>query len=146
MVSFFEVALAAAHFLSAAFVCSSVCAGSEQTGGEEDRDEVFTVEIRRGPHGLGLALVDGMVRKRRSLLLLLSRFASSSDRRFCFTENAAEDERRLREVGGSGLSGRSEPEAEDGRPHPGGERRQPGGDGLQQVGGARPAERTASSC
>ncbi|KAF6716827.1 Ras-associating and dilute domain-containing protein [Oryzias melastigma] len=34
--------------------------GSEQTGGEEDRDEVFTVEIRRGPHGLGLALVDGM--------------------------------------------------------------------------------------
>ncbi|XP_051245330.1 ras-associating and dilute domain-containing protein-like [Dicentrarchus labrax] len=27
---------------------------------EEDREEVFTVELRRGPHGLGLALVDGM--------------------------------------------------------------------------------------
>lgn len=26
---------------------------------EEDREEVFTVELRRGPHGLGLALVDG---------------------------------------------------------------------------------------
>ncbi|MEQ2314939.1 hypothetical protein AMECASPLE_017120 [Ameca splendens] len=26
---------------------------------EEDREDVFTVEIRRGPHGLGLALVDG---------------------------------------------------------------------------------------
>lgn len=28
---------------------------------EEDREEVFTVELRRGPHGLGLALVDGTV-------------------------------------------------------------------------------------
>ncbi|KAL1251623.1 hypothetical protein QQF64_019419, partial [Cirrhinus molitorella] len=27
---------------------------------EDDRDEVFTVELMRGPHGLGLALVDGM--------------------------------------------------------------------------------------
>ncbi|XP_029914785.1 ras-associating and dilute domain-containing protein-like isoform X2 [Myripristis murdjan] len=27
---------------------------------EEDRDEVFTVELHRGPHGLGLALVDGL--------------------------------------------------------------------------------------
>uniref|UniRef100_A0A3B3TRR0 Ras association and DIL domains 2a n=1 Tax=Poecilia latipinna TaxID=48699 RepID=A0A3B3TRR0_9TELE len=26
---------------------------------EDDREEVFTVEIHRGPHGLGLALVDG---------------------------------------------------------------------------------------
>ncbi|KAM4598618.1 ras-associating and dilute domain-containing protein-like isoform 2-T2 [Polymixia lowei] len=26
----------------------------------EDREEVFTVELQRGPHGLGLALVDGM--------------------------------------------------------------------------------------
>ncbi|XP_069021588.1 LOW QUALITY PROTEIN: ras-associating and dilute domain-containing protein-like [Embiotoca jacksoni] len=26
---------------------------------EEEREEVFTVELRRGPHGLGLALVDG---------------------------------------------------------------------------------------
>ncbi|KAK2833020.1 hypothetical protein Q5P01_016909 [Channa striata] len=26
---------------------------------EEDREDVFTVELRRGPHGLGLALVDG---------------------------------------------------------------------------------------
>lgn len=29
---------------------------------EEDDQEVFTVELHRGPHGLGLALVDGMVR------------------------------------------------------------------------------------
>lgn len=29
---------------------------------EEEEQEVFTVELRRGPHGLGLALVDGMVR------------------------------------------------------------------------------------
>lgn len=29
---------------------------------EDDRDEVCTVELMRGPHGLGLALVDGMVR------------------------------------------------------------------------------------
>uniref|UniRef100_A0A8C6PEL0 Ras association and DIL domains 2a n=1 Tax=Nothobranchius furzeri TaxID=105023 RepID=A0A8C6PEL0_NOTFU len=27
---------------------------------DEDKEEVFTVEIHRGPHGLGLALVDGM--------------------------------------------------------------------------------------
>ncbi|TRY54232.1 hypothetical protein DNTS_035427 [Danionella cerebrum] len=27
---------------------------------EDDRDEVFTVELQRGPHGLGLALVDGL--------------------------------------------------------------------------------------
>lgn len=29
---------------------------------EEDREEVFTVELKKGPHGLGLALVDGTVR------------------------------------------------------------------------------------
>lgn len=29
---------------------------------EEEEQEVFTVELHRGPHGLGLALVDGMVR------------------------------------------------------------------------------------
>lgn len=29
---------------------------------EDDRDEVFTVELKKGPHGLGLALVDGLVR------------------------------------------------------------------------------------
>lgn len=28
---------------------------------EEDTEEVFTVELHRGPHGLGLALVDGTV-------------------------------------------------------------------------------------
>lgn len=28
---------------------------------EKEGDEVFTVELHRGPHGLGLALVDGMV-------------------------------------------------------------------------------------
>lgn len=30
---------------------------------EEEDQEVFTVELRRGAHGLGLALVDGMVRR-----------------------------------------------------------------------------------
>ncbi|XP_078125387.1 ras-associating and dilute domain-containing protein-like isoform X2 [Sander vitreus] len=32
----------------------------EEKEEEEDREEVFTVELHRGPHGLGLALVDGM--------------------------------------------------------------------------------------
>ncbi|KAM3598954.1 uncharacterized protein V6R79_024667 [Siganus canaliculatus] len=32
---------------------------AEDDNGEEDREEVFTVELHRGPHGLGLALVDG---------------------------------------------------------------------------------------
>lgn len=32
---------------------------------EEEDQEVFTVELHRGPHGLGLALVDGMVRPSR---------------------------------------------------------------------------------
>uniref|UniRef100_A0A4W4EWU4 Uncharacterized protein n=1 Tax=Electrophorus electricus TaxID=8005 RepID=A0A4W4EWU4_ELEEL len=27
---------------------------------EDEQDEVFTIELRRGPHGLGLALVDGL--------------------------------------------------------------------------------------
>ncbi|CAL8289787.1 unnamed protein product [Boreogadus saida] len=27
---------------------------------EDDEDEVFTVELNRGPHGLGMALVDGL--------------------------------------------------------------------------------------
>ncbi|XP_031174724.1 RA_Radil_like and Myo5p-like_CBD_Rasip1 domain-containing protein isoform X2 [Sander lucioperca] len=31
----------------------------EEKEEEEDREEVFTVELHRGPHGLGLALVDG---------------------------------------------------------------------------------------
>ncbi|XP_029294272.1 ras-associating and dilute domain-containing protein-like [Cottoperca gobio] len=31
----------------------------EEEEEEEDREEVFTVELHRGPHGLGLALVDG---------------------------------------------------------------------------------------
>ncbi|XP_078808021.1 ras-associating and dilute domain-containing protein-like isoform X2 [Oryzias latipes] len=30
------------------------------TGAQDDQEEVFSVEIHRGPHGLGLALVDGM--------------------------------------------------------------------------------------
>nr|XP_057904402.1 ras-associating and dilute domain-containing protein-like isoform X2 [Doryrhamphus excisus] len=35
-------------------------AESQQGAGEDDgREDVFTVEIHRGPHGLGLALVDG---------------------------------------------------------------------------------------
>ncbi|KAI1896603.1 hypothetical protein AGOR_G00096470 [Albula goreensis] len=32
----------------------------ERSGGEEEEEEVFAVELQRGPHGLGLALVDGM--------------------------------------------------------------------------------------
>ncbi|KAM6957423.1 ras-associating and dilute domain-containing protein-like [Aplochiton taeniatus] len=32
----------------------------EEESEEEDREEVFTVELQKGPHGLGLALVDGM--------------------------------------------------------------------------------------
>lgn len=38
----------------------------EEVKDEEDQEEdqeVFTVELHRGPHGLGLALVDGMVRR-----------------------------------------------------------------------------------
>uniref|UniRef100_A0A8C6PGT9 Ras association and DIL domains 2a n=1 Tax=Nothobranchius furzeri TaxID=105023 RepID=A0A8C6PGT9_NOTFU len=36
-------------------------ASESRTGSvDEDKEEVFTVEIHRGPHGLGLALVDGM--------------------------------------------------------------------------------------
>lgn len=37
--------------------------GKTEDAQEEDREEVFTVELHRGPHGLGLALVDGMVSK-----------------------------------------------------------------------------------
>ncbi|XP_054616125.1 ras-associating and dilute domain-containing protein-like isoform X3 [Dunckerocampus dactyliophorus] len=33
--------------------------GAEEEEKEEEREDVFTVEIHRGPHGLGLALVDG---------------------------------------------------------------------------------------
>ncbi len=46
------------------FVCAaSGCAEckTENVEEEEDREEVFTVELHRGPHGLGLALVDGTV-------------------------------------------------------------------------------------
>ena len=35
---------------------------TENDEDEEDEDEVFTVELNRGPHGLGMALVDGLVR------------------------------------------------------------------------------------
>lgn len=38
---------------------------------EEDGEEVFMVELHRGPHGLGLALVDGTVSDFFLLLLLL---------------------------------------------------------------------------
>lgn len=44
---------------------------------EEDREEVFTVELHRGPHGLGLALVDGTVRSLPHFLSP-STFTSSS--------------------------------------------------------------------
>lgn len=42
----------------------------EEEDDDDDRDEMFTVELMKGPHGLGLALVDGMVR-------ILSLFYSS---------------------------------------------------------------------
>lgn len=48
-------------------------------------------------------------------------------------ENSAEDERHLRQVGGPRLARRSLRQAEDGRPHPGRQRHQPGGDGVQRV-------------
>ena len=37
---------------------------TNQTVDEDDEDEVFTVELHRGPHGLGMALIDGLVRLR----------------------------------------------------------------------------------
>lgn len=52
------------------FVCVCLASGSvgRKTGNEEaaaeeeeDREEVFAVELHKGPHGLGLALVDGTV-------------------------------------------------------------------------------------
>ncbi|XP_043088587.1 ras-associating and dilute domain-containing protein-like isoform X2 [Puntigrus tetrazona] len=39
---------------------NGITANHRTEEGEGDRDEVFTVELMRGPHGLGLALVDGM--------------------------------------------------------------------------------------
>ncbi|KAL7850577.1 hypothetical protein SRHO_G00199260 [Serrasalmus rhombeus] len=33
---------------------------NEEEDDEDERDEVFTVELSKGPHGLGLALVDGL--------------------------------------------------------------------------------------
>ncbi|XP_075999150.1 ras-associating and dilute domain-containing protein-like [Genypterus blacodes] len=36
------------------------CADKKRENEEEEEEEVFTVEIHRGPHGLGLALVDGL--------------------------------------------------------------------------------------
>ena len=35
----------------------------EEDDEEEEREEVLMVELHRGPHGLGLALVDGTVRR-----------------------------------------------------------------------------------
>ncbi|XP_015258152.1 PREDICTED: ras-associating and dilute domain-containing protein-like [Cyprinodon variegatus] len=46
-----------AHQLKKAAGRTQMEAGNPEA--EEDREEVFTVEICRGPHGLGLALVDG---------------------------------------------------------------------------------------
>lgn len=65
--------------------CVCLCVGAASGGAEEktadveeeeaeeedeDVEEVFTVELHRGPHGLGLALVDGMVRALNNLLLV----------------------------------------------------------------------------
>nr|XP_029511958.1 ras-associating and dilute domain-containing protein-like isoform X2 [Oncorhynchus nerka] len=40
--------------------CSERRNGNVEEEEEKEGDEVFTVELHRGPHGLGLALVDGM--------------------------------------------------------------------------------------
>lgn len=48
----------------------------EQQQKEEDREEVFTVELRRGPHGLGLALVDGKVRSTSTTQLQIAQRVS----------------------------------------------------------------------
>uniref|UniRef100_UPI003AAF763C ras-associating and dilute domain-containing protein-like isoform X2 n=1 Tax=Centroberyx gerrardi TaxID=166262 RepID=UPI003AAF763C len=45
---------------SAAGGCAERRKGNVEEAGEEEREEVFTVELHRGPHGLGLALVDGL--------------------------------------------------------------------------------------
>lgn len=50
---------------------------------EDDRDEVFTVELMKGPHGLGLALVDGMVRI-IFVLFLFSIYHSILVHSYCF--------------------------------------------------------------
>lgn len=61
-------------FFSVASGCAEKKTGSVEGEREEDeeeeREEVFTVELQRGPHGLGLALVDGTVRRRLLLLVL----------------------------------------------------------------------------
>lgn len=81
------------------------------------------MELRRGRHGLGLALVDGTVGSSGSLT-----WSSAPSRGYCSdlnlflshgAENAAEDERHLREVSRSRLACRSVSEAENRRPHPG---------------------------
>lgn len=51
---------------------------------EDDRDEVFTVELMKGPHGLGLALVDGMVRIIFALFLF-SIYNSVLVHSYCFS-------------------------------------------------------------
>lgn len=45
------------------FFLANGCAQRKAENVEEDREEVFTVELKKGPHGLGLALVDGTVRQ-----------------------------------------------------------------------------------
>ncbi|KAJ7989509.1 hypothetical protein DPEC_G00305280 [Dallia pectoralis] len=42
--------------------CPAECSeeGTEKVEEEDEKEEVFTVELHRGPHGLGLALVDGL--------------------------------------------------------------------------------------
>lgn len=72
---------------------------------------MFTLELHRGPQGLGLALVDGMVRPPRLLHMLIWLQVSSS---LSPSENSAEDERRLRQGGGSGFPRSPVPEAADG--------------------------------
>lgn len=55
------------HSCVSLFVCSASGYAKWKTENveeeDDDKEEVFTVELHRGPHGLGLALVDGTVRQ-----------------------------------------------------------------------------------
>lgn len=61
-VSHHLVLMSVCVFLSVCSASGSAEVKAENMSEEEDREEVFTVELHRGPHGLGLALVDGTVR------------------------------------------------------------------------------------
>lgn len=75
---------------SLCFFLASQCPERKTKNVDEDREEVFTVELQKGPHGLGLALVDGMVRKcsRDSILHLSTQsfpFCNTSQQSYSYT-------------------------------------------------------------